>query len=94
MRSAELRKLLTAKPNTSAVEAKLLAIVGRLAKVDHTMITPESTWRQIGLDSLDLFDLYLTCEQEFGLEIADSQAMNFYCVGDLITYVRDKMEQG
>ena len=53
----------------------------------------ESTWRALGLDSLDLVELVLQCEREFGILIADEQAMALRTVGDMAACVERLQSQ-
>lgn len=38
-------------------------------------------------DSLDVVDLVMTMEDEFGVEVPDDQIENFKTVGDIVRYV-------
>ncbi|MCF6120842.1 acyl carrier protein [Mesorhizobium muleiense] len=41
----------------------------------------------LGADSLDLVELVMNFEEEFGIEISDLDADNWLTVGDAITYI-------
>ena len=40
-------------------------------------------------DSLDVVDLVMTIEDEFGLEVPDDQIENFRTVGDVVRYIEE-----
>ncbi len=40
---------------------------------------PNDTWRDLGVDSLDLLDLVVRCEDEFGVELPDAVVVR--CAG-------------
>jgi len=43
----------------------------------------------LGADSLDLVDLVMSLEDEFGLEINDDQVETIKTVGDIVRYIED-----
>jgi len=45
----------------------------------------------LGMDSLDLVELTMTFEEEFGVEIADDDATGWKTVGDIISYLKVKV---
>ena len=45
----------------------------------------------LGADSLDVVELIMTCEEEFGVTIADTEATKFKTVGDIKKYVEANM---
>ena len=40
-------------------------------------------------DSLDVVDLVMSIEDEFGLEVPDDQIENFRTVGDVVLYIEE-----
>lgn len=40
-------------------------------------------------DSLDLVDLVMSFEDEFGIEVPDDQTENFHTVGDIVRYIEE-----
>ena len=40
-------------------------------------------------DSLDVVDLVMSIEDEFGLEVPDEQIENFRTVGDVVRYIEE-----
>ena len=44
----------------------------------------------LGIDSLDLFDLVMSFEEEFGIEIPAEELEGLKTVGDMVKYLNDK----
>lgn len=56
--------------------------------VDESKIVPEASLvDDLDADSLDLVELVMALEEEFGLQIEDEKAENIRTVGDAVDYV-------
>lgn len=44
----------------------------------------------LGINSLELADLVLNCEEKFGIEIDDEEIHKFLTVGDVVNYLSEK----
>lgn len=56
--------------------------------VDESKVVPEASLvDDLDADSLDLVELVMALEQEFGLEIEDEKAETIRTVGDAVDYV-------
>lgn len=44
----------------------------------------------LGADSLDLVDLLMSIEDEFGIEIPDEDVENIQTIGDIVEYINRK----
>jgi acyl carrier protein len=76
----------------SDVEARVIDIVADLLGVDKAKITPEASFRDdLEADSLDLVELIMAFEEEFGGEISDEQAQKITTVGEAVEYVKTRM---
>lgn len=53
-------------------------------------VTPESTFEELELDSLDLVEFALAAEEEFGVGIADDEAEGLQTVGDAVALLDRK----
>ncbi len=57
-------------------------------QIDEKDIKPEAELvNDLGINSLELADLVLVCEEEFDIEIDDSSIRNFVTVGDVVSYL-------
>lgn len=56
--------------------------------VEKDKVTMEaSIVDDLGADSLDVVDLIMSLEEEFGIEIPDDQVENMKAVGDIVKYI-------
>ncbi|QDW75203.1 acyl carrier protein [Lachnospiraceae bacterium KGMB03038] len=61
--------------------------------VDAESITEESSFKEdLGADSLDLFELVMALEDEFGIEIPTDDLEQIVTVGDVINYINEHKE--
>ena len=69
---------------------RVRAIMSNQLYVDEDRITMESDIAEdFDADSLDLVDLVMSLEDEFGIEVPDEQVENFRTVGDVVRYIED-----
>ncbi len=63
-------------------------IVDKLG-VDEGAVKPEASFiEDLGADSLDIVDLIMALEEEFGIDIPDEEAQNIKNVGDAVNYIK------
>ena len=43
--------------------------------------------KDLGINSIELAELVMICEEKFGVEIADEDSGKFVTVGDVVTYL-------
>ena len=53
-------------------------------------ITPQTTFRELGADSLDTVELVMELEEEFDLTIPDEVAEKIRTIGDAIRYIESQ----
>ena len=59
-------------------------------QVDADKITMESELaNDLGVNSLDLADMILLCEDKFEIEISDDDIHKFITVGDVVKYLEE-----
>ena len=67
-------------------------IIVDLLGVGEDQVTMEARFREdLEADSLDLVELIMAVEEEFGGTISDEEAQQPKTVGDAVKYVQDKM---
>lgn len=71
------------------IEEKVSTIVAEKLGVDRGEVTPDAVFiDDLGADSLDLVELIMAMEEEFGFEIADEDAEKLRTVGDVINFIK------
>lgn len=62
--------------------------------VNEADIKPEAELvNDLGINSLELADLVLLCEERFGIEISDDEVREFLTVGDVAEYLEKKASE-
>ena len=57
-------------------------------------LPPEAKFiEDLGADSLDIVELVMAFEEEFGVEVPDSDAEKLLTVGDVVKYIEDKQSK-
>ncbi|AEF93957.1 Acyl carrier protein [Desulfotomaculum nigrificans CO-1-SRB] len=70
---------------------KVKAIIVDQLGVDEDDVTMEASFvDDLGADSLDIVELVMALEEEFGLEIPDEEAEKIRTVGDAVKYIQDR----
>lgn len=67
--------------------SKITSIIAEKLHVDAATVNPQSTLQDLGADSLDMVDIIMKIEEEFGIEINDEDAEGLHNVQDVINYV-------
>jgi acyl carrier protein len=79
----------------ASVEERIKNIVIELLGVDDEQVTPEARFREdLEADSLDLVELIMAFEEEFGGDITDEDAQTITTVGQAVSYIQQNMGNG
>ena len=78
----------------SDLENKVKKIIADRLQVDLASVVDGASFvEDLGADSLDLVELVMAFEEEFGLEIPDQDAETMKSAGDALSYLKSKTEQ-
>lgn len=69
-----------------SIEKRVINIVNDVLGVEASV---EDTFDDLYVDSLDLVEIIIECEQEFGYPIKDDKDQNLKTVGDLVNLIKD-----
>jgi acyl carrier protein len=71
-----------------SVEQKVKSIIVEQLGVEESQVTENAKFvEDLGADSLDTVELVMALEEEFDLEIPDTEAEKIRSVGDAIRYI-------
>ena len=76
----------------SDTQERVVGIIVELLGVEEEKIVPAASFRDdLEADSLDLVELIMRFEEEFGGEISDEEAQKITTVGEAIEFIDTKM---
>ncbi|MBO4410916.1 MAG: acyl carrier protein [Lachnospiraceae bacterium] len=74
---------------------KIKEILAEQLNINPDDVTEDSSFRDdLGVDSLDLFELLMSLEEEYGFEIPAEDMEKLATVGDVIEYLQKNDIQG
>ena len=73
---------------TDSIESQVVAIIAKKRKLDPAQVTLDSTFEQLGVDSLDAADLLFSFEDTFGIVVPDETAQSMKSVRQVVDGVR------
>ena len=74
--------------DVAEIQAKVVSIVAEHLGVEERDIKPTSSFTDdLGADSLDLVEVVMTLEDQFGLEIAEDQSEKIKTIQDAVDYI-------
>jgi len=71
---------------------KVIEIITREQHLEPGVVKPESTFAELGIDSLDGVNILFALEQEFKIDIPDSVAQNMRSVDQVVDALTRVME--
>ncbi len=73
------------------VPAKIKEVIVEQLGVDAERVKSEASFiDDLGADSLDIVELVMAMEEEFGIEIPDEEAEKLKTVNDVVSYLKTK----
>lgn len=77
----------------ASIEDRVKGIVVELLGVEEDKVVTSASFREdLEADSLDLVELIMAFEEEFGGEISDEDAQKIETVGQAVEYIKSNME--
>jgi acyl carrier protein len=74
------------------IQDRVLRLVAGVRRIPVENVSPESTFEDLGMDSLDKLNLLFEVENEFDVEIDDQEAKQICRVSEMITGVTQLVE--
>ena len=70
---------------------KMKSIIAEQLNIDASEITLESNFKDdLNADSLNLFEMVMALEDNYGVEIPSEDLEKLLTVGDVVNYLKDK----
>ena len=74
-------------------EARVSAVLKKALLVSQDQITPKALLvEDLGVSSLDRFELLMGLEEEFGIELPEQDQDQMKSVGDIVSYIQDHLK--
>jgi len=67
-----------------SLQERVIGIVADTLKIEQSEVTPSSTFESLGADSLDMLEIIMNIEKEFGIDIDDEKAADITTVQQAI----------
>jgi acyl carrier protein len=77
----------------SAVEETTKDIIVKIVHCDREVLTPTATFKDMKADSLDMVQVLVALEDEFGIEIPDEDAQKFQNFSDFVAYIEARVAE-
>ena len=73
---------------------KVKALLMEELQIDESLITPNAELSaDLGINSIELADLVLICEEQYDIVIEDESLSSFITVGDVVEFVSSKVSE-
>lgn len=72
---------------------KIRAIMADKLGVAETEIKMETTFEDLGADSLDIVELIMAIEEEYDIQVSDEEAEKAKSVGDVVNYINTLVDE-
>jgi len=66
---------------------KIREIIADKLGVSEDEVTMDTTFEDLGADSLDIVELIMAIEEEYDITVADDEAEKAKSVGDVVNYI-------
>lgn len=78
--------------DSKTVEAKVIKIVAEKLNIEEKNVSAASRFQEdLGADSLDVVELLMEIEEEFGTSISDEESERLKTVGDAVKFIGSKL---
>ena len=79
--------------NTVNVEKTLKKIIIKTARRSDLNITPGCTFKDLGIDSLEVVQILVTIEDTFDIDLQDRDLKTIANMGEFFTYIKTKVAE-
>ena len=73
------------------MEKTIAAIVAEVGEIDESMIQPDQTLRDVGIDSLMSIIIAVDVEKKYKVSFSDSELKSLLTLNDILSLTRTKL---
>jgi acyl carrier protein len=74
--------------NRADLTERVLQIIAETQRKDPAQVTIDSTFEELGIDSMDGVNIVFALENEFNINVPDEEVKNIHSVRDVVEGVR------
>ena len=78
---------------TMEVEENLRKIVAKIIRKDDVVLDPNTSFKDLGADSLDIVQIMVALEETYDIELVDEEMKSINNVGGFVDYVKKKVAE-
>jgi len=75
------------------IRDKIIEIVTKKLSIDRETVIKSHSFEDLGADSLDMVEIVMKLEEEFGIEINDDDAEKLTSLGQVVEYIEGLTEK-
>ena len=75
---------------TKSIKQTVKEIVMGIVHCEEDKLTPQTTWKDLEADSLDLVQMLVALEDTYEIEISDEDAETLTNFGDMVKYIEGR----
>jgi acyl carrier protein len=80
------------KHMSESIEERVLKVIAKTQRIPVETVSPQSSFEELGIDSMDSINILFDLESEFDIEIDDEQARHIRYVHEMIEGVTKLLE--
>lgn len=81
------------EPEELPVDERVRELICEQLSVSPDEVTPEATFvGDLSADSLDVVELNMALEEQFGIDISEDQAERIQTVGDAVAFIEQRLD--
>jgi acyl carrier protein len=80
------------KHMSESIEERVLKVIAKTQRIPVETVSPQSSFEELGIDSMDSINILFDLESEFDIEIDDEQARHIRYVHEMIDGVTKLLE--
>jgi len=75
------------------IQERVIAVIAKEQNLDPAIITLDSTFEELGIDSVSAIGIAFDIETEFNIDFSDDEMFGLKCVNDVVEGVSKLVEK-